>query len=72
MGGDQVRVTRAPPVASDVMTLGGHTDFGSITVLFNQLGGFQVLNPNSHEWKYVKPQPRCAIINLGDTIVKFK
>lgn len=50
---------------------GEHTDFGSITVLFNQLGGLQVLNPNSHEWRYVKPEPGCAIINLGDAIVKL-
>jgi len=70
-GGDQARVTHAPPVSSDVITLGEHTDFGSITVLFNQLGGLQVLNPDSHEWRYVKPQPGCAIINLGDAIVKL-
>jgi isopenicillin N synthase-like dioxygenase len=50
---------------------GEHTDFGSITVLFNQLGGLQVLSPNSHEWRYVKPEPGCAIINLGDAIVKL-
>jgi isopenicillin N synthase-like dioxygenase len=44
-GGDQARVTHAPPVCPDVITLGEHTDFDSITVLFNQLGGLQVLNP---------------------------
>jgi len=70
-GGDQARVTHAPPVGSDVVTLGDHTDFGSITVLFNQLGGLQVLNPDSHEFRYVKPVPGCAIVNLGDAIVKL-
>jgi len=70
-GGDQARVTHAPPVGSDVVTLGDHTDFGSITVLFNQLGGLQVLNPDSKEFKYVKPEPGCAIINLGDGIAKL-
>lgn len=49
----------------------GLADFGSVTVLFNQLGGLQVLNPDSYEWKYVKPQPGCAIINLGDAVVKL-
>lgn len=29
------------------------------------------MNPNSHDWKYVKPQPGCAVINLGDAIVKL-
>lgn len=46
-------------------------DFGSVTVLFNQLGGLQVINPKSQEWKYVKPQPGSAIINLGDALVKL-
>ena len=42
-GGDQARVTHAPPVRSDVVTLGDDTEFGSITVLFNQLIGLQIL-----------------------------
>jgi isopenicillin N synthase-like dioxygenase len=70
-GGEQARVTHAPPVGSDVITLGEHTDIGTVAVLFNQLGVLQVLNPNSREWKYVKPLPACAIINLGDAIVKL-
>lgn len=70
-GGDQARLTHAPPVGSDVVTLGEHTDFGSVTVLFNQLGGLQVLNPDSKEWRYVRPEPGCAIINLGDAVVKL-
>jgi isopenicillin N synthase-like dioxygenase len=47
------------------------TDFGSVTILFNQLGGLQVINPQSYEWKYVKPQPDHAIVNLGDALVKL-
>jgi isopenicillin N synthase-like dioxygenase len=104
-GGDQARVTHAPPVSADTIALGelnslllcsfrtrihsspfnypasrpnflltltgDHTDFGSITVLFNRIGGLQVLNPDSHEWRYVRPEPGCAIINLGDAIVKL-
>lgn len=30
-----------------------------------------MINPQSYEWKYVKPQPGCAIINLGDALVKL-
>ena len=44
---------------------------GSVTVLFNQLGGLQVLSPNAKEWMYVKPRPGMAIINLGDGLVKL-
>ena len=48
-----------------------HADFGSVTILFNQLGGLQVRNPSSHEWKYVKPQSDSAIITIGDSLIKL-
>ena len=71
-GGDQARVTFAPPMMDQKsISLGEHTDFGSVTVLFNELGGLQVLNPQSKEWKYVKPEPGCAVINLGDAVAKL-
>jgi isopenicillin N synthase-like dioxygenase len=54
---------------SDV-AFGAHTDFGSITILFNRLGGLQVLAPNG-EWLSVQPLPGHAIVNLGDAMVKF-
>lgn len=40
-------------------------------MLFNQLGGLQVLKPQTREWLYVKPKPECAVINLGDAFVKM-
>lgn len=73
-GGDQVRFIRAPPQPEDdrSIALGEHTDFGSVTVLFNRLGGLQVLPPGRDaEWCYVKPLPNHAVINLGDAMVKF-
>ena len=73
-GGDQVRFVKAPPQPVDDrrVALGAHTDFGSVTVLFNRLGGLQILPPGKDaEWCYVKPMPECAIINLGDAMVKF-
>jgi isopenicillin N synthase-like dioxygenase len=72
--GDQVRFIKAPPQPEgDRRTaLGEHTDFGSVTVLFNRLGGLQVLPPGEGaEWCYVKPLPGHAIVNLGDAMVKF-
>lgn len=72
--GDQVRMIKAPPQPEDDRrtALGEHTDFGSVTVLFNRLGGLQVLPPGQDaEWCYVKPLPGHAIINLGDAMVKF-
>lgn len=72
--GDQVRLIKAPPQPMDdrQLTLGEHTDFGSITLLFNRLGGLQVLPPGKDaEWCYVKPLPGHAIVNLGDAMAVF-
>lgn len=72
--GDQVRFIRAPPLPVDErdITLGEHTDFGSVTVLFNRVGGLQILPPGEDAtWCYVRPLPGHAIINLGDSMVKF-
>ncbi|KAI4737843.1 Clavaminate synthase-like protein [Aureobasidium sp. EXF-12298] len=73
VSGDQVRWVHAPPQPTDdrKTALGQHTDFGSVTILFNRLGGLQVLPPNSNEWSYVKPLRGHAVINLGDAMVKF-
>ncbi|PCH08486.1 Oxoglutarate/iron-dependent dioxygenase [Penicillium occitanis (nom. inval.)] len=72
--GDQIRMTRSPPqpLNGEMPRLAGHTDFGSVTVLFNRLGGLQVLPPGQDaEWKWVKPLRGHCIINLGDSLVKF-
>ncbi|EFQ85140.1 hypothetical protein PTT_19960 [Pyrenophora teres f. teres 0-1] len=47
--GDQIRFVRAPPQEASVkgVALGEHTDFGSVTVLFNRIGGLQVRLPTS-------------------------
>ncbi|KAG0650099.1 Glutamine hydroxylase [Hyphodiscus hymeniophilus] len=80
ISGDQVRIIKSPPQpASDLRTaLGKHTDFGTITILFNQLGGLQILPPPSlvpagqePQWTYVKPLAGHCIVNLGDAMVKF-
>ena len=74
ISGDQVRFIKAPPQPKDDRrtALGEHTDFGSVTVLFNRLGGLQVLPPGDDaQWCYVKPLRDHAIVNLGDAMVKF-
>lgn len=74
VSGDQVRFVKAPPQPADDRrtALGQHTDFGSVTVLFNRLGGLQVLPPGADaDWVYVRPLPGHAIVNLGDAMVKF-
>lgn len=71
-GGDHARLTWTPPGNDEnTITFGAHTDFGSVTLLFNRLGGLQVLDGVDKEWTYVKPDPECAILNFGDSIVKL-
>ncbi|KAF2114107.1 putative oxidoreductase [Lophiotrema nucula] len=48
VSGDQIRFVKAPPQEPNLkgVALGEHTDFGSVTVLFNRLGGLQVRLPD--------------------------
>lgn len=45
--GDQIRFVKAPPQEQSTkgVALGEHTDFGSVTILSNRLGGLQVRLP---------------------------
>ncbi|RYP72119.1 hypothetical protein DL769_004520 [Monosporascus sp. CRB-8-3] len=55
-----------------------HTDFGTITLLANVLGGLQILAPakspmeaDDKDWLWVRPQPGHLIVNLGDAMVQW-
>lgn len=45
-----------------------HTDIGSLTLLFSDEWGLQVLSPSSNRWEFVEPRPGYAIINIGDSL----
>lgn len=46
----------------------GHTDFGSLTLLFRQpVAALQVRTPQG-EWKWVKPHPGSITVNLADSL----
>jgi isopenicillin N synthase-like dioxygenase len=57
------------------ITLGGYTDIGTITLLFHVAGGLQILPAGSENvhanWRYIRPECGCALINIGDTIVEW-
>jgi isopenicillin N synthase-like dioxygenase len=71
--GDHIRFnqTAAQPFSEQAAKKGEHTDFGTLTILFNWLGGLQIRLPETEKWVYVKPVPGSAVINLGDALVKF-
>lgn len=53
-----------------------HTDFGTITLLANVLGGLQILAPgkspaDESAWLWVRPRPGCLVVNLGDAMVQW-
>ncbi|KAI0014489.1 hypothetical protein F4779DRAFT_612777 [Xylariaceae sp. FL0662B] len=46
----------------------GHTDFGSLTLLFRQpVAALQVRTPEGR-WKWVKPYPQSITVNLADSL----
>ncbi|OTB03858.1 hypothetical protein M426DRAFT_73754 [Hypoxylon sp. CI-4A] len=87
LSGDHIRITKGPPRETEEMPeiqTPSHTDFGTVTVLMNWLGGLQVWSESdrkaqlgdgepqgSGEWLWVQPKRGCAIINLGDAAVRF-
>jgi isopenicillin N synthase-like dioxygenase len=77
--GTVVRLIKAyaSPEQGDLRTsMIHHTDFGTITLLANVLGGLQILTPGKaatdrDAWRYVHPKPGCLIVNLGDAMVQW-
>ncbi|ODV81371.1 flavonol synthase [Suhomyces tanzawaensis NRRL Y-17324] len=45
-----------------------HTDFGTLTLLFNQVVAGLQIKLSTGEWKYVKPVLGGIICNVGDTL----
>jgi isopenicillin N synthase-like dioxygenase len=73
-----LRLLLSPPQSNPEEVRGvipGHTDISSITMLFHVAGGLQILpagcENEEENWRYVRPEPNCALINLGDTIVEM-
>jgi isopenicillin N synthase-like dioxygenase len=45
-----------------------HTDIGSLTLLFCESYGLQVLSPETNEWGFIAPKVGHAVINVGDSL----
>lgn len=71
-----ISLTHKPGVTPNPNTIGlvSHTDFGSVTIIFNWLGGLQVKPLDSlvsDSYLYVRPVPGHCIVNLGDAMEVF-
>jgi isopenicillin N synthase-like dioxygenase len=76
--GTSLRMLKYPPQpeGDQRTSLLGHTDIGTLTILFNITGGLQLLSPGADpkdesSWMYIQPAPGCAIVNLGDAMVEW-
>lgn len=71
--GDHVRLTRKLADQEEgALGLPSHTDFGSVTVLFNWVGGLQIEDRREGkggEWVWVRPLAGHAVVNLGKSSV---
>ncbi|KAJ7615250.1 hypothetical protein DFH06DRAFT_1239967 [Mycena polygramma] len=48
--------------------LKGHTDIGSVTILWSQpIGGLQILSPDG-SWRWVRHMENAVVINAGDVL----
>lgn len=53
----------------DNVWIKGHTDFGSLTLLFRQpIASLQVRTTDGKGWKWVKPYPESITVNLADVL----
>lgn len=66
-----MKYNRRPASTNDALSgvwVKGHTDFGSLTLLFRQpVAALQVYTP-ANEWKYVKPHPGSITVNIADSL----
>lgn len=61
----------APQSDPDSLTIGSHSDFGSITLLDNNMtGGLQVLPPGKDEWMYVKVRTRDGLVSVWCSVLR--
>ncbi|KAH9934538.1 Clavaminate synthase-like protein [Epithele typhae] len=55
-------------VKSKNVWLKGHTDYGSITILWSQpVTALQILSPDG-KWRYVKHMDNALVVNVGDAL----
>lgn len=60
--------SRADHIATEPYNIGGHADFGSLTMLFEQnVLGLQIMSREG-EWQWVKPVKGGITINAGESL----
>lgn len=63
-----MRYLPGDPTSSKEIGHQKHTDIGSLTLLFSEQWGLQVLPPGCDTWSFVEPKAGHAVINVGDSL----
>jgi isopenicillin N synthase-like dioxygenase len=45
-----------------------HTDIGSLSMVFSDVGGLQVYHPGKKAWTFIPPKPGHTVCNIGDSV----
>jgi isopenicillin N synthase-like dioxygenase len=51
--------------------IGAHTDFGSVTLLMQEVDGLQVWEKSTNEWLDVAPTKGAYVVNLGNMFMRW-
>lgn len=65
-----VKCVPQPPDDQEISFV-AHNDFGTLTILFNILGGLQILSQEDGQWSYVRPRHGHVVINVGEALARF-
>lgn len=69
ISGTTLEVLKYLPYSAESEKVGHlpHTDIGSLSTVFADVGGLQVFHPIKKTWIFIEPKPGHAVCNIGDS-----
>ena len=59
------------PLSERAATHVAHTDLGSLTFLFSEQFGLEILDASTEQWRWMEPKSGHAVVNIGDCLSQF-